>query len=323
MPTNSLTSRFLKPILIAILLLCLCLAALVLLNVGTDFEVRILPGRGLLLPALGLQVLATLLFIYAWHTILQLQSDCRYRFAESSTHIGVTLLGKYLPGKIWGLVGRSYLMTRRGQRSGDALNLLLADQLATFFTGTLIGALALTSLYSLTLAILLAGLGLLALFATVTYYDGVIRWLLQRFAFLTHRFAPGEDGAHAALDRLAFGRAFLVYIAHWLATASVLCVLFYPAISGDLFGGVMVIIAAIPLAMLLGFVAVWAPGGIGVREAAIVAILVLRLPLELAVSIAICYRLICIAIDLVTGVFALAYLARNDSALPAPGQIDT
>jgi len=86
--------------------------------------------------------------------------------------------------------------------------------------------------------------------------------------------------------------------------------LFYPQLSADPVTGFMIITAAIPLAMLLGFLAVWAPGGIGVREGTIIAVLALHFPVDFAISIAIYYRMICVVIDLSIGAFATFYLLK-------------
>lgn len=311
MPIPALTARFIRPVLIAVLMLCLCLAGLVLLATGTDVDLQALSSNPMLLPALALQVIASLLFIKAWQSILSLQHDIDYRLAEATAHIGITLLGKYLPGKIWGLVGRTFLLTRRGQRASVAMRLLLADQFITFYTGGAIGLIALTALYSvpLSLILLLTALGGVALCRR--YAAPILIWLVHHFRFLTRRFQSMQLASEVDKEVAAWsGRAFVIYTLHWLVSAAVLWLLFFPVIAADPIPGILVITAALPLAMLLGFLAVWAPGGIGVREGVLVAILALQFSLEQAATIAISYRLICIAIDLVIGTLALGYLSR-------------
>ncbi|MEX2130853.1 MAG: lysylphosphatidylglycerol synthase domain-containing protein [Pseudohongiellaceae bacterium] len=311
----SVSKRFVKPFLVAILLLCFCIALLVLSGAGSELDLTPLPDPRLILPAIMLQIMASLLFIFAWKTLLGLQRELQFSFAECSAHIGVTLLGKYLPGKIWGLLGRSYLLTQRGMSSGLALNLLLADQFVTFYTGIMIGVVALLALYSPALSILLAALACLAFPLSLRYYDRIMQIGSRLLNFLTRKISPYQGSNNTAMEPRIFYSTFVVYTAHWLFTSLVLCLLFSPSFgpsfTGDIVPGIIVITAAIPLAMLLGFVAIWAPGGIGVREGTIVAILALQFPLELALTIAIYYRIICIAIDLVIGAFAVFYLAKK------------
>lgn len=304
-----------KLILLAVLLICLCLAGLVLLNTSAQLDFGFINNNPLLLPAILLQLLASGLFILAWKVLLSSHREVRFGFAECAGHIGVTLLGKYLPGKIWGLLGRTYLLSKRSLSNSEAVSLLLADQFVTFYTGIAIGVVALLALFSWQAAVAAGMLVALSLLPVSRYYSNIVAWLLSHFSFVLRRLGKDIDISVLTIDRQTFSLSFLVYSAHWLCTAAVLCLLFYPLISADLTANVMVISAAIPLAMLSGFLAVWAPGGIGVREGVIVAILALRLPLDLAATIAISYRLICIVIDLSIGAFALLYFSRNAPTL--------
>lgn len=314
---TTLTARLLKPVLFAVLLLCLCLAGLVLLNTGADLDAALFADNPLLLPALLLQIFATALFIKAWQSIIRLQHDIRYGFVECTAHIGITLLGKYLPGKIWGLVGRSVLMTRRGQSLGVTMNLFLADQFVTFYTGTAIGISALGGWYSAPLGGLCAIVSLALIPLCVRNYSPLLKWLLKHLQFLTKRIGTEQSALEFQPETPAFTWAFLVYIAHWLTMVAVLCLLFYPLLDNEPVSGILAVTAAIPLAILSGFLAVWAPGGIGVREGVIVAVLSLQLTFEQALAIAIGYRMICIAVDLTTGIIALLYLSKAGQDLLA------
>ena len=308
-----------KLILVAVLLLCVCLAALVFINSSSEIYVAVILRNPLLIPALITQFAASTLFVVAWKILLEMQTSTVFGLRECAAQVGVTLLGKYLPGKIWGLVGRTYLLTRREQSSGDAMSLLLTDQFITFYTGIMIGTVALLAYYSPALAALMALIITATVPAASKRCDRIVAWVLAHATSFIRKLAPKLDVGVIAIQPRQFILSFLCYTLHWLSTAAVLCLLFYPAISAELFLNCTLIIAAIPLAMMSGFLAIWAPGGIGVREAVIVAILAQQLPLELAATIAITYRLICILIDLGIGGFAFFYYSGNG---PAPQKDD-
>lgn len=315
MSKPQLNGNYLKPVLLVTLLTCICLAGLVFLNSFTEFDFSFLRNNQLLLPAILLQVIASVLFIMAWKILLSMQADTRFSFGECTAHIGITLLGKYLPGKIWGLVGRTYVLTKRGQSSSRAMSLLIADQFATFYTGIIIGVVALLAFFSAALATLTAVAAILSIPLAIKYYDSIIRWLTVRLKFLLKKLSKEIDTGAITINRRLLGLTFLIYAMHWISTSLVLCLLFYPLIAAELFLNSTLIVAAIPLAMLSGFLAFWAPGGIGVREGVIVAILTLQLPLTVAATIAISYRLICILIDLSIGGFALIFFYRTAPSL--------
>lgn len=317
---NAPGNRF-KLVLAAVLLICVCLAALVFVSSSNEINLAIILANPLLIPALILQIIASALFVTAWKVLLGMQSKAVFTFRECTAQIGVTLLGKYLPGKIWGLLGRSYLLTRRQLSGSDAMSLLITDQFITFYTGIMIGVVALLAYYSPALAVAIALLAVATVPAASKHYDHIIGWLLAHGTALIRKLSPDFDAGVICINRRQFMLSFLCYILHWLSTAAVLCLLFYPAISAELWLNCSLLVAAIPLAMMSGFLAIWAPGGIGVREAVMIAILTLQLPLELAATIAISYRLICILIDLVIGGFAFLYYARNTPTSQREDQI--
>lgn len=296
-----------RPLLVILLLVCLCLAGFIFVESFSDFDFTSLASNPLIIPAITLQVVASLLFVLAWKILLATHTHHKFGFAQCAAQIGITLLGKYLPGKIWGLVGRTYLLNSKGLSKSESLSLLIADQFITFYTGIMIGIVALCVYFSIELAIPLAALSLLAIPIIGSYYSTIISWLTKHLGRWLNKISNSSELQKIEVTRSIFIGSSIVYLLHWLATASVLILLFYPLISSQPVLGGSLFIAAIPLAMLAGFLAIWAPGGVGVREAVIVGILLLSLPLDAAVAIALGYRLICIIIDLCFGAFTLIY----------------
>jgi len=182
-------SSYVKPLLFVILLVCLCLAGLVLVSSYSELDVKSLLKSPLLLPAIFLQIFASLLFVAAWKMLLSSQNKTTFTFFQCTAHIGITLLGKYLPGKIWGLLGRTYLLNRQGLTKSEALSLLIADQFITFFTGIMIGGVALSAYFGTRLAVLGVIVMLVLIPVVGGYYSSIISWMLDRFKlWLEKRF---------------------------------------------------------------------------------------------------------------------------------------
>ncbi len=314
----------LQALILALLAIGLCLALLTALRQSEQSQLSALLNNPLWIPAVLLQIITTLLFIAAWQTILRFGAAQHYSFFESSAHIGVTLLGKYLPGKIWGLLGRSYLLVQRGESRGTTVNLLIADQFLTFYSGIGIAGTLLLAYWDWRAA--LPGFVLLLPLTTwvLHSYSYLSRQLttrlskrLQQTLSVSDTSAPqtGLEDSKPMIPGDLTGqqllRCLLVYCAHWISNAAVLIILFFPLLQEQLLSNSLLILAAIPAAMLTGFVALWAPGGIVVRESVIIALLVLNLPLETATAIAITYRLLCVCNDLATGVAAWWFFSRR------------
>jgi uncharacterized membrane protein YbhN (UPF0104 family) len=293
-----------------LILLSLCLALLAFLNTESRFELGDLLAGPLFWHAVFLQCIALALFILSWFLLLFFSDYERINYLEAAAHIGVTLVGKYLPGKLWGLLGRTYLLKQRKYATAAAIEFLLADQFLTFYTGIAVGGLSLLLAYNGRFFVLALAVFVATSASILLFYSGLISWL-KKFARGLVNLAADSQGEElpemVAVNRIGLLSAMFVYMVHWLAISLVLWMLYYPVLLSDPWFNALLLSAAIPLAMLSGFLAVWAPGGIGVREAVIVGILALNLPLELAASIAVTYRLICVMNDLATGAIALAY----------------
>lgn len=304
---SEVSSNYSRPVLVILLMIGLCLAGFIFVKSFSDFDFTTVINNPLIIPALFLQIAASLLFVLAWKILLATQTQNKFGFAQCAAQIGVTLLGKYLPGKIWGLVGRTYLLNNKGISKSESLSLLLADQFITFYTGIMIGVVALCAYFNVQLTIPLAALSLLAIPIIGNYYSRIIGWLIGFLGHWLKKISGSSEPQGADVTPKIFIGCSIVYLLHWFATAAVLILLFYPLISSQIIMNGSLFIAAIPLAMLAGFLAIWAPGGVGVREAVIVSILLLSLPFDVAVAIALSYRLICIVIDLCFGAFTLLY----------------
>lgn len=298
-----------KALFVIILGIGFCLLLLTLVQRQADLEIARLISVENLPAAILTQFAALTLFIFAWY--LFVRNHYRLGFQESAAQIGVTLTGKYLPGKVWGLLGRSYLLTRLGISKSLAADLLIADQFVTFYSGILVAALAFATLQNLWLGIIAALVAAVATPILLHSYRKVVDWLGGHLKFLGRRFQILSDDAGSPPQARHLTVIAIVYCTHWLTLCLVLLLLFWPALSADAWHNSLLLLAAIPAGMLLGFLALWAPGGIGVREGVIIAVLASNLSLELATAIAITYRLLCIGNDLITGLIALQFYARS------------
>ena len=300
-----------KAAVIVLLAVGICLASISLLDRYSQLELKLITSGQYFWYAVLLQIVGLTLFVFAWYTLLKAQRVYSFSLIEASAHIGVTLVGKYFPGKIWGLVGRSYLLTKKNVNANSAANLLLADQFLTFYSGLAIGAIALLTLVNNILAIAAIVLAAVITPFVLHSYSGIANFLLEKLSSFSSHLRTNMATGIVELNNAALAGSLLVYIAHWLTISCVLALLFYPLLETEFSLNVLLLIAAIPLAMLAGFVALWAPAGIGVREAVIIAILSANLPLDLATSVALVYRLICVLNDVAMGIIALVYYGKD------------
>jgi uncharacterized membrane protein YbhN (UPF0104 family) len=210
-------------------------------------------------------------------------------------------LGKYIPGSVWQYAGRAALAR------AEAIPVRLATvSLTAELTGSTIAAGILGSL---------AG-GRLAFGAVA----GSTAAILAGWALVTRRFTRLR-GAHSHPAIRAALETMLLYLPIWLLLGSCFWLtarsLFHVS-----FGQAGFYTGVFSLAWLVGLVAVFAPGGLGVREAVILALLRSRIGAADAVLLAAVSRGLLTAVDLLAGAVGAIVLRRSQPKRSDGGQLD-
>ncbi len=234
---------------------------------------------------LGLAV-AFLLFIAAWRTCVSLLGvHCSWQAACFSWL--VPNLGKYLPGKVLMLGGRIELLRCHGVgRSIGSTALVFEHALmllavAPFLAVTVLfqGAETPTSTALISFGMVVILLLTIVIFPSIPIQG--INLVLRKLQKKTIQTAP---------SRTALLGVIALYFTLWTLygmSGFFLVKAMFP--NTDI--NIPYAMSAFPSAWLLGFLTVIAPGGIGVREAALVLALRLFMPADQALSVAITSRL--------------------------------
>ncbi len=221
---------------------------------------------GILALTLPLQLAGFACLVASWNVLLA-KSGCPIRFGEGIAALGLSVLGNYVPGKVWLIVGRAgYVANRRGYPLAKVSVLSLHAQLISLWAGLLlgsVGALAVGGVRVWGPLILLLWLGL-----TLTIFSRGVHGLVARVAgrILGRRLSiPLLSLPSTAL---AIVWALLAWLCWSIAFYLFLLSLGLAGVSPH--DGL-----AFPLAASLGVLAIIAPGGLGAREGVLVAYLVL------------------------------------------------
>jgi glycosyltransferase 2 family protein len=251
--------------------------------------------------------------VMAWKASLKdLEHDVPFVDAARINFVGS--LGKYLPGSLWAYVMQMEFGRRAGlPRARALLASLVAVGLATT-TGLVLGGLALPSLVSSTHATVTYGssvrytlyvLAVLAPISLVCAIPAVLTRLVQLFLRIVRRPALTQNLTWGGVLRV-MGWALVAWVCFgvhlWLLANA-------QAAPGPV--GVFKLVGAFAVAMTVGLFAVFAPSGLGVREAVLVAALLPLLgPTDgvgVALGIALASRMLFIVADVVmAGLAALA-----------------
>lgn len=255
-------------------------------------------GWGWIAAASLVVVLTYLLLIETWRKMLTAWS-AHLPFGVASRIWFVSNLGKYVPGKIWSIAAMSMMARDNSVSPVAAAGSSILIQIVTITAG--IGVVLATGAQTVDRPVV-ARFVVVALLACIAATPFMLPNIARRAARLIGRditVPPMKSGAIWA----AFVRATVAWIGYGIAFQ-----LFVKGVLGNAAGATTSYIAVYAASYIIGFLALFAPGGAVVREGAMVAGL-LRLGLSGeadALTIALASRLWLTVLELVPG---LAYLA--------------
>ncbi|UCH83034.1 MAG: flippase-like domain-containing protein, partial [Candidatus Latescibacterota bacterium] len=231
-------------------------------------------------------VLLVLGFVFdalSWQTVLH-RSGHRVGVRESIAAVGLSAFAKYIPGKIWAVMGRAaYLTERCGYSLTQLTSVSMIWQFIMLWIELVFGALGLLLLGQ----ILRWGFPILLMWLVLTtvIFSDAAQSVFRR----AYKMILKKD---ISIPRLTIGSTFVSMpwcVVTWIAYSAG----FYYLVRA-LYPGAVPFAAGLgfPLSIILGILAIVVPGGIGVREGAIVVYLSFcGVPVKEATTISIAARL--------------------------------
>ena len=203
-------------------------------------------------------------------------------------------LGRYVPGKVAAVAGSAWMLTRLGVRLPVAVGVFLLNAGIASLLAVAVGSLALLGEDAGKLlpgggrwVWPIVGMCLVALHPRVFLAGAnLLRRLLRRPPIETRPHGPALLAALAAV----LGRCAAMGLAAWLIARALL-----PVPLGQWW----VFLAAANLAQVIGFLAFFAPAGVGVREGVYLVLLTPVIGAEWATLLALLMRLAQVALDVI------------------------
>lgn len=220
--------------------------------------------------------------VLAWHRMLS-KSDLSCSSTECLAGMGLSIFGKYVPGKVWVILGRAaYVAEKRRLPLATVSAASLNDQFIALWAGLLLGTIGLLWVGGLRVygwLTLLSWIGISLLVFSPWFHriaEALLKVVLRR-----------DVEVPATRPRLTL-QLLPWHLCYWLLW-SVSFYLFVAALSPGM--PALSVGLAFPLAGGLGVMAVIVPGGLGVREGIITGYLTLvGIPLTEAVTLSVASR---------------------------------
>jgi hypothetical protein len=198
----------------------------------------------------------------------------------------VSSLGKYLPGKVWAVAGMAVMAQRAGIGAGPATASAVILQVLAIGTGAAV--VAITGWGALRAVYPGAGLALVLLLAAAVASVGALFWpaLTERLLRIA---APEARPVRPPVGAVLFGIA--ANAVAWVGYGGALWLL-ARGLLPDAGLGLLPAIAVFTASYLAGFLALFAPGGIGVREGLFILMLQGPIGIGAATALAVASRLL-------------------------------
>lgn len=226
----------------------------------------------------------------------------------------VSNLGNYIPGSVWSIASRIQMNRTRGIRPLRTSIGIAYEMGLLVWSGCVVGSYVAVTWFSLGgwssagLVIILAVLSLLIVHPTTV--NLFLRYLLQMLK------------RPAGLVEVTFGWGivlWLVSLAAWVSEGLSFFYLlkaFLPAVT---ISQLATLTSVYALAWTMGFLAVWAPSGLGVREGLMVWLLKTYVEAPLLVVVTVAHRMVNMVVDVVWAFLAF-FLNRQGMMTNLPGE---
>ncbi len=265
---------------------------------GAAFSFRVVP---LLLSTL-IFVISYFIQMWAWY-LITLRLEIAIPFKETVASWFYSQLGKYLPGKVWLLLGRFYLYDSKG-KSRKAITVALYLETVTLIMAAglvfLLSLLFLKEVKPFTLGIPLPGVILLFLLCLFSLHPRVLQKLFNTVL--------------VRLKREPFPIPISYFQILWILTVCVLSwviggigfYVFVDSVWNISSEHILFLTGALAISSTVGLLALFAPSGLGVREGVLVYLLSSIMPTSVAVILSVLTRLWMTFIEI--GLIGVVYL---------------
>lgn len=251
---------------------------------------------------------------FTWRHCVRAVSERTISHSQALVHSAFMLIGKYVPGKVWGVALRAATASTCRLTPGTVLK----GSLLEFGVGVLSAIAVGLPLYLLAPRpeLIIPALAALAGGSYYVYRYGLLavsttsRFLPRLGARLAPALAQAGVGPGDYFDVLG------LFLVQWAIICGVVLALLNTVHEAPPLPIMLVVSGAYPLSVIVGFAAFFAPGGIGVREGTFTTLLLPFLPVEEALGLALLLRVWNVLVDFVAGALGYAlFFARDQGGL--------
>jgi glycosyltransferase 2 family protein len=266
-------------------------------------------SSGWILTSVVVVFTAYAVLIEAWRRVVLSMGE-KLAFFQATRIWFIASLGKYVPGKVWAVAGAAILAQRAGvDPSAAVAGALVLQALALASGAVAVGLTAREAFQAVGPGVLPVALAVVALSVS-----GIFLLTSQPLLDRVSRLLPASLPRLRAIAPGVLVSAFAANVFAWGAYGLALICL-ARGLLPDVHLGLRQAIGVFTCSYLVGFIAVFAPGGLGPRESIFLLMLTGDIGLKPAAALALASRLLLTGTEVLP---AVPLLLRRRAANPAP-----
>jgi hypothetical protein len=274
-----------------------------------------------LVAAFGFQALFWFFFSDAWRWIVTAATGLRISLVDAFAQVALLLFGKYLPGKIWGVVARGAQLQQQSVPLPSIATATFHEQYVFLVAIAPVCCVAAIFLVPPVAQLPLALVAGAALF--LGYYGQSLAFRIGRCLLSTISRGVSPTSAIVSLSKREYAAVSWRYVAAWTVSGLALVALYLAVFDRPIELQVVgILILANTIGYVAGFMAVFAPAGLGVREATASSIMSFAMTLPDALALSLLSRLLTVAVEVAAG-FAVLGMYRYRSRHARTTNVET
>jgi hypothetical protein len=259
------------------------------------------------------QVSSWFVAVRCWQKLVYSSTRQPLGFLQGFNHLTLVSLGKYFPGKVWGMVARISMMKNQGIAYHQSAQATIHEQFLTLHASGILSILLAYVLYPspVTLALLIAaGASILLILPLQRIGVG----LIARFS----RKPLIQNEETHVINFWQTLKLLLGFCLIWVLVGSMLCGIYFALFPATPSWQIVAhLILANTIGITLGFLALFSPGGLGVREAVTSSLLATQMPFTDALLLTLVFRLWLVISEMLTGgILLLSHKTRFNGNTP-------
>lgn len=234
-----------------------------------------------------------------WHAILK-KMGAGLRFGESLRIWIISSTTRYIPGSVWQYIGRVELANKAGVPRSQTIFSMSVEAFLALTAGIFVFLLIIpfVQLEQLNINFWL----LLLLFPLVVFHPAVANKVIGMIAKISKKNIRRLDVNLGFRDTVSI---FPLFVINFFINGIALYLLLLSLSQDLVISQILVLSGFYSLSWVFGYVALFAPAGVGVTEVSLAYLLSFSMPLSLASAIALSYRVFLTMAELLVFVFVL------------------